>query len=136
MLDETIGDSGQPARHRSLDEGVCMSGYKIAAIALGIGLCSCGEDDPFAREKLAVRAALKDPDSAQFKDVRRCGSGVMVQGSVNAKNGFGGYTGFTDFYTDGEKASLGEAGDVEAYIALVNRCTAEIRASMTKKPTQ
>ena len=48
----------------------------------------------------AVRGELKDPDAAQFKDVRANYTeefGVVACGRVNAKNEFGGYTGFRRF---------------------------------------
>lgn len=47
----------------------------------------------------AVRQQLRDPDSAQFRDIK-IGTGDdahFVCGYVNAKNGFGGYIGFTRF---------------------------------------
>lgn len=43
-----------------------------------------------------VRSALKDPDSAKFRDVRVLGHGethTLACGYVNAKNSYGGYTG-------------------------------------------
>lgn len=49
-----------------------------------------------------VRSRLKDPLSAQFSDFISAGGtqgGVIyVCGKVNAKNSFGGYTGFQRFY--------------------------------------
>lgn len=54
----------------------------------------------------AVKETLKDPDSAKFGDIRagksRTGS-VNICGLVNARNGFGGYTGMQAF-----TATLGE----------------------------
>lgn len=55
-----------------------------------------------ARRRAAVTAAraailsmLKDPESAQFvgEQVRAAGDGYAVCGQVNARTGFGGYTG-------------------------------------------
>jgi hypothetical protein len=48
-----------------------------------------------------VKAELKDPDSAQFKDVagHEVEGAFIVCGRVNSKNGFGGYTGFKEFIT-------------------------------------
>jgi hypothetical protein len=50
----------------------------------------------------AIRAKLKDPESARFSDmIRKTTANArgeptdVVCGRVNAKNGFGGYTGFT-----------------------------------------
>jgi len=48
----------------------------------------------------AVRGELKDPDAAQFRDVRANYTeefGVVACGRVNAKSDFGGYTGFRRF---------------------------------------
>jgi len=45
--------------------------------------------------KALVLASLKDPASAQFRNLRKNFNGVC--GEVNAKNAFGGYTGFKTF---------------------------------------
>ncbi|WP_386339423.1 hypothetical protein O4D10_19510 [Xanthomonas citri pv. citri] len=57
----------------------------------------------------AVRRELKDPDSAQFKDVRANYTeefGVVACGRVNAKNEFGGYIGFRRFVSSGKSVIL------------------------------
>lgn len=46
----------------------------------------------------AVRGRLRDPFSVQFKAVG--GRGDIVCGYVNARNGFGAYTGFRKFAYD------------------------------------
>ncbi len=54
-----------------------------------------------------IRGIMKDPDSAKFKNIvssRRDGT-VYVCGSVNAKNSFGGYVGFSPFRVDIEEAT-------------------------------
>jgi hypothetical protein len=45
----------------------------------------------------AVKAKLKDPVSAQFRDIKRLDNGNYC-GWVNAKNSYGGFTGFSVFY--------------------------------------
>ena len=84
-------------------------GKAVASIA---GIClvavGCGPETSTDRAENAVVAAyaaaeqvvssqLRDPDSAQFDpfDLRfhLVSSGMIVCGTVNAKNGFGGYTG-------------------------------------------
>lgn len=47
----------------------------------------------------AVTNSMKDPDSVRFRAVRvvRYGTGAVVCGEVNAKNSYGGYTGFSPF---------------------------------------
>jgi hypothetical protein len=49
-----------------------------------------------------VKAQLKDSGSAQFKDVKRMGDKGGYCGWVNAKNSYGGYTGFAVFYVNSE----------------------------------
>lgn len=47
--------------------------------------------------KKAVADALKDPASAQFREVTFKESTRAVCGEVNGKNSYGGYVGFTPF---------------------------------------
>lgn len=57
----------------------------------------------------AVRRELKDPDAAQFRDMRANYTeefGVVACGQVNAKNDFGGYTGFRRFVSSGKSVIL------------------------------
>lgn len=48
-----------------------------------------------------IKARMNDPESAQFRNVY-VSSLSLVCGEVNAKNGFGGYTGFQRFISGGE----------------------------------
>lgn len=62
------------------------------------------------RIKSALTKTLKDPSSAQFKNMVAYGSpnSVIVTflcGEVNAKNSYGGYIGFRRFFTIGEHTS-------------------------------
>ncbi|MNK11594.1 hypothetical protein D3C87_296370 [compost metagenome] len=57
----------------------------------------------------AVRGELKDPDAAQFRDVRANYTeefGMVACGRVNAKNELGGYTGFRRFVSSGKSVIL------------------------------
>ncbi|MBH1655824.1 hypothetical protein U4I41_12770 [Stenotrophomonas maltophilia] len=57
----------------------------------------------------AVRGELKDPDAAHFRDVRANYTeefGMVACGRVNAKNDFGGYTGFRRFVSGGKSVIL------------------------------
>ncbi|OZS72283.1 hypothetical protein CHI95_22510 [Providencia rettgeri] len=64
----------------------------------------------------AVKATLKDPDSATFKHTKLVlsGDGVVDRycGMVNAKNSYGGYTGYSVFFVgitankDGERVAI------------------------------
>lgn len=63
----------------------------------------------------AVRGALKDPDSAQFKDVYANYTekfGVVACGKVNSKNSFGAYTGFRRFVSSGRSVILEEQDNI------------------------
>ena len=67
-----------------------------------------GAETVVAAER-AVRGELKDPDAAQFRDVRANYTeefGVVACGRVNAKNDFGGYTGFRRFVSGGKSVIL------------------------------
>lgn len=47
----------------------------------------------------AVTDRLKDPDSANFRDVGVNDQNIVC-GEMNARNGFGGYTGYSAFWYD------------------------------------
>lgn len=58
----------------------------------------------------AAASQLRDPSSAQFRNVRV--NGIFVCGEVNGKNGFGAYNGFVRFYGTKDSADIdpGEGG--------------------------
>jgi len=70
--------------------------------------------------KRAVTGELKDPDSAQFKDLRANYTekfGVVACGRVNARNDFGGYTGFRRFvFGDGRVILEGRNNVADAWV--------------------
>ena len=54
-----------------------------------------------AKVKAAARHDLRDPGSAQFRDMSvkiTPSGGKIVCGEINAKNAYGGYIGFVPFY--------------------------------------
>lgn len=59
----------------------------------------------------AIKAKLRDPESAQFRDVAfHSGSGTPITcGEVNSKNGFGGYSGFERFIAAGDVLTVIES---------------------------
>lgn len=77
------------------------SGY--GDVAKQYGWISAGKEQ--------IKGVLKDPDSADFKDVHfYSGGGIPVAcGKVNAKNGFGGYTGFERFIAAGSVIAVTES---------------------------
>lgn len=88
-----------------------MNTYKwllcAVAIALSIPLAMLvaapkaneHEAKVFAKTKANVMLLLRDPDSAQFRNLRLLAN-HSVCGEVNSKNGFGGYVGFKPFFSD------------------------------------
>lgn len=64
----------------------------------------------------SVRLNLRDPDAAQFRDVRtyqadaQAGGGIIICGLVNGKNAFGGFTGFKPF-----RASIDPQGTLDTF---------------------
>lgn len=63
------------------------------------------------RGKEQIRTRLKDPASAQFRNVHfYSGGGVPVTcGEVNSRNSFGGYTGFERFIAAGSQLAVVES---------------------------
>src|SRR5690606_22414740 len=51
--------------------------------------------------KKAVRATMKDPDSAKFAGLKAIDDPPVVCGTVNGKNAFGGYAGPERFLSNG-----------------------------------
>lgn len=69
------------------------------------------ERDLVYEAKKTVAASLKDPDSAQFRDVffnETAKGGSVVCGQVNSKNSLGAYTGFQRFISNGQTTFLEE----------------------------
>jgi len=64
--------------------------------------------DQIAAAQSRVAAELKDPSSAQFRNVEQVGDRVC--GEVNARNSFGGYAGFQQFYVKGDEVLLAATG--------------------------
>ena len=86
--------------------------FLMISFALLLAGCSGGEPSQGSKDSWlmvlaqeAVEAKLKDPDSADFRDIKvhHVGTKTAVCGEVNAKNGFGGYTGFERFISAGAK---------------------------------
>lgn len=68
----------------------------------------------------AVKNSLKDPDSAQFQDVKG------YCGEVNAKNSYGGYTGFKKFYiSNGQAEFLDEENPLAFTLGWKAHCEVE-----------
>ncbi|HEY1632800.1 MAG TPA: hypothetical protein VGF56_15895 [Rhizomicrobium sp.] len=108
--------------------------FQIIFVGLIFLLTSCdGKIDPVVdsqgKAEERMKAALRDPDSAKYSNVqafRMSGNGPVSYvfcGEVNAKNGFGGYTGNTGFVAGPALATLEttEQGDDAAAFELIWR---------------
>ena len=54
-----------------------------------------------ATSKSTVADAMRDPESARFRNIvsyKVANGDVIICGEVNARNGFGGYAGYSTFY--------------------------------------
>jgi len=73
-------------------------------------LKAAAKPDPVAAAHERVKDALKDPDSAKFRNefVARDGA---VCGFVNAKNSYGGYGGFRRYIVEPDRVMLDGDGD-------------------------
>jgi hypothetical protein len=112
----------EAVRHRLIFAGI------LAMAALWLSACGNKEDAEIAKLKdlakniliIHLKSNLKDPDSAQLKDVVfyyhgvRLKSGVLYPsvvrmcGLINAKNSYGGYTGYRSFASSVHLVSAAE----------------------------
>jgi hypothetical protein len=74
-----------------------------------LALAAC--DPNISQAKEAVRNLEKDPDAAQFRNVRECATGFYVTGEVNGKNSYGAYEGFKTFYANSAGAHIVDDDD-------------------------
>lgn len=75
---------------------------QVIALAIFPTIIFAQDSNLILLTKENVQRQLKDPQSAQFRDVKiviNTLSQQTVCGEVNAKNSYGGYTGFKPFYT-------------------------------------
>ena len=93
--------------------------------------CNLVEAPEIRKAKTEVADALRDPASAQFRNVESFGldSGSMVCGEVNGKNGFGAYTGFTHFMY---REPLFRIADNPAQDLAIARCCRTLKEQGTR----
>jgi hypothetical protein len=91
-----------------------------------------GEQKMIEASQEAARNQLKDPGSAQFRNVRveSFEGGKVVCGQINGKNSYGGYVGFKQFVASPISATFESTGsrypqaDVLANTGLYSACGA------------
>ncbi len=93
----------------------------VAAIFVSVTACHGSDDDGLKTQAMQrVSAVLKDPDSAKFQNLRVVTNSKGQQcvcGEVNARNSFGGYTGYKEFAFAGGVANIldGSSGELHQY---------------------
>lgn len=81
----------------------------------------------------AVRGALADPESAEFREVTRCkGDAAVWRGEVNARNRMGGFTGYKPFFYDGVTVAF--LSDIEKFSAQMDRCYSDQNSDDNENP--
>lgn len=94
--------------------------------AMGQTLPGHDDDAYFATAEAGVKTKLKDPESAQFRnlvvhDVKN--GSALICGQVNAKNAFGGYVGFRNFFALGDVAQISSGeGDTSFDVLFLHFC--------------
>ena len=86
--------------------------------------------------KKNVKDLLKDPESAQFRNVKvviNTEGKKSVCGQVNAKNSYGGYTGFQSFYAKSNDKIVYLNDDVNYQLAGCEGKTNELKARELQK---
>jgi hypothetical protein len=110
--------------------------YVLPLLVLVAGCQQAGPDNSFQMEvERKVRNELRDPESAQFKDHYLYPANDVACGSVNSKNGFGGYIGFHYYaYADGRVYFAD--GDTAGFSRVSKKCSelkaAELHADIVK----
>lgn len=95
---------------------------------------------PVYRIERAVRAFLKDPDSAQFQRVQAFYSTGGGCGFVNAKNALGGYVGYTHFVmkpsgeVEFEPADSTDTGSTEQRLEATSKRVAYLQTVLAACP--
>lgn len=103
----------------------------LVASCVDPGAHQTAEEALMVEAQEAVRAELKDPESARFGETAATivlpSIGAVCFGTVNAKNSFGGYVGEQKFfYRRGQGAILLERGGA-GWQSINDACLAELK---------
>lgn len=131
----SCGHPNKKANHLSGSQ--VLGGFAIAFIGIwffsgdsgGSGTAPVADEETrqiawVRKGKEAVQAKLKDPDSAQFKDVifvQKANEIPVACGEVNSKNSFGAYAGFQHFVSAGSPENTYLESEVEDFAELWNK---------------
>lgn len=104
---------------------VLLALSSVALSSCGDGSSSASSSEPSETEMMSryqvmskdkLKESLRDPSSAKYEDVaahRVSSGGFVFCGKVNAKNGFGGYTGFERFIAS--PVIVGTEGSIDGF---------------------
>lgn len=91
----------------------------VGLVAAALAGCNQMPIGPVADAKALAASQLRDPASAQFRNVKSVtnGAGRAVCGEINGKNAYGGYAGFQDFVVADGRAWLQTGADASSTLA-------------------
>lgn len=99
---------------------------RVILFALVVGLMGCQKKENETMK--IVKSTLKDPESAEFRNVKG------YCGEVNAKNSYGGYTGFDKFYvSDQIPVFVNKDELLEFNLGWVAHCESKSKLSQAEK---
>jgi hypothetical protein len=111
--------------------------YLLSSISV-LGAPTAQQTDPDdqlgAQGAAIVKAGLRDPMSAVFSNVRGNADEGCAYGTVNAKNGFGGYSG-TDDYVVRQGVITFKSNGLIPYMEVTGDCEADGAAKQLKTET-
>lgn len=104
-----VGTIGHHFKHPNMNaKSIIAAAVAITAVASAYMHKNWDEWFVLPELRQPVIQALKDPDSAQFRNERRVGR--YLCGEVNAKNSLGGYVGFKRYMTSGADLHIEDHG--------------------------
>lgn len=90
----------------------------LIPLVLVISNAALADDARYVEAQNKVKYILKDPDSAQFREMRdatNLDAVPAICGELNSKNSYGGYTGFSPFSVSNAGVFLYERGSPPGY---------------------
>lgn len=96
-------------------------------------------DTEIEQAKNTVSRGLKDPDSVQFRDIRKVKNSkgiISICGDMNAKNSYGGYVGYTAFsYSQGISTIIAKDSELPDLIDYgASGCGGELKDKIAHNP--
>ena len=125
---------GYPSPYENLRQ---ISLSKVARFAASVKTDLVNETPQQVVEKgkKAIADTLKDPASAQFRNVRLVQylDGVVICGEINGKNSYGGYVGFRDFVGETNSGTM-RRNDKAKYADITAAANTGIDTACSGKP--